>query len=71
MKYTVTKPYQLGIQDTVANRVYQAFERLQMAWYTVNMRRQPDAPLDEVSITELKAAEEEWLVAHTEVCAIS
>lgn len=71
MKYTVKKQHQLGVEDIIANRVYQAFEKLQMAWYTVNMRRPTDEPLDEASITELKAAEEEWLVAHAEVCAIS
>ena len=71
MKYAVKKPYQLGVQDIVTSRVYQAFEKLQMAWYTVNMRRPTDAPLDEVSITEIKAVEEEWLAAYAKVCAIS
>ena len=63
------KQYHFGAQDAVANRVYQAFERLQMAWYSVNARRPVNAQLDEAAVTELKAAEEEWLEARAAVCA--
>ena len=50
-------------QDVIANRVYQAFERLQIAWYAVNARSSANgAPqVDEAAIRELNAAEEEWL----------
>jgi len=52
-------------QNVAANRVYQAFERLQIAWYTVNARRPAggSSQFDEDAIKELNAAEEEWLAA--------
>ena len=65
----IKKPYHYGAQDAAANRVFQAFERLQIAWYTVNARRpvHGDSQLDESAVTELKAAEEEWFAARTAV----
>lgn len=63
--------YQFGAQDAIANRVYQAFERLQLAWYTANARHPANETpqLDEAASVELKAAEEEWLAARAAVCA--
>ena len=60
---TMNKKYHHIGQDAVANRVYQAFERLQIAWYALNARSSVDgAPQgDEAAIRELNAAEEEWL----------
>ena len=56
-------------QDVAANRVYQAFERLQIAWYTVNARRTAGGSpqFDEAALSELNAAEEEWLEARAAV----
>lgn len=55
--------------DAAANRVYQAYERLQIAWYTVNAHRPADgaAQFDQAALNELEAAEEEWLAARAEV----
>jgi hypothetical protein len=59
----INNQYHYIAQDAVANRVYQAFERLQIAWYALNARSSVDgAPQgDEAAIRELNAAEEEWL----------
>lgn len=55
--------------DAAANRAYQAFERLQIAWYTVNIRRPANgaSQFDEAAINELNAAEEEWLIAREQL----
>ena len=60
---TMNKHYHYITQDAVANRGYQAFEELQIAWYAVNARKAAHgAPqVDEAAIRELNAAEEEWL----------
>ena len=58
----MNKNCHLIAQDAVANRVYQAFERLQIAWYAANARQ-----VDEAAIRELNAAEEEWLAARDSV----
>jgi hypothetical protein len=62
---TMNKRYHHIAQDAVANRVYQAFERLQLAWYAVNARNSANAngvpQVDEAAIREVNAAEEEWL----------
>lgn len=63
MNATMKKQNQFDALDAFANRVYQAFERLQMARYSVN------GQLDETAITELQDAEEEWLEARASVCA--
>ena len=66
---TINKQYHYIAQDAVANRVYQAFERLQIAWYAVNARKAAHgAPqVDEAAIRELNAAEEEWLAVRDSV----
>ena len=66
---TMNKNYHHIAQDAVANRVYQAFERLQIAWYAVNARNCANGTLqvDEAAIRELNAAEEEWLAARDSV----
>ena len=66
---TMNKNYHHIAQDAVANRVYQAFERLQIAWYAVNARSSANgAPqVDEAAIRELNAAEEEWLAVRDSV----
>lgn len=65
----IKKQYHQVAQDAAANRVYQAFERLQFAWYTVNTRRPANGTpqLDEAAIIEIKAAEEEWHAARESV----
>ena len=62
---SIKEQHQQIAQDYAANRVYQAFERLQIAWYSVNARRPANGPaqFDEAAISELEAAEEEWLAA--------
>lgn len=52
-------------QDAAASRVYQAYERLQLAWYTVNAQRPANGStqFDQEAINELEAAEQEWLMA--------
>ena len=65
---TVNKKSSFGVQDAAANRVYQAFERLQLAWYTVNNARRSvngTVQYDNAAIVELEAAEEEWLAARS------
>ena len=66
---TMNKKYHHIAQDAVANRVYQAFERLQLAWYAVNARNAGNgAPqVDEAAMRELNAAEEEWLAVRDSV----
>jgi len=68
---TMNKNYHHIAQDAVANRVYQAFERLQLAWYAVNARNTNTAngapQIDEVAMRELNAAEEEWLAVRDSV----
>jgi len=66
---SIKKQYHHIAQDSAANRVYQAFERLQIAWYTVNARSPANGvpQLDEAAMTELNAAEEEWLAARESV----
>ena len=67
---TINKQYHHITQDVVANRVYQAFERLQIAWYAVNARNSTNngAPqVDEAALRELNAAEEEWLAVRESV----
>ena len=68
MVSTKNQYYQMA-QDVAANRVHQAFERLQIAWYTVNARNSANgaSQLDEAAIKELDAAEEEWLAARESV----
>jgi len=65
----MNKKYHHIAQDAVANRVYQAFERLQIAWYAVNARNAVNgAPqVDEAAMKELNAAEEEWLAVRDSV----
>ena len=65
----VRAQYRHFAQDAVANRVYQAFERLQFAWYTLSARRSDNNPsqFDEAAVIELKAAEEEWSAARSAV----
>jgi hypothetical protein len=60
---SVKKQYHQVGRDDAANRVYQAFERLQFAWYIVNTRRPANGEPrhDDAAILELNAAEEEWL----------
>ena len=62
---SLKKQFVTDTQDDAANRAYQAFDRLQLAWYTVNARRPAgDAShFDEAAVKELNAAEEEWLAA--------
>ena len=65
---TVKKKSSFGAQDAAANRVYQAFERLQLAWYTVNNARHSvngTVQYDNAAIVELEAAEEEWLAVRS------
>jgi hypothetical protein len=66
---TINKKYHHIAHDAVANRVYQAFERLQLAWYAVNARNAANgAPqVDEAAMRELNAAEEEWLAVRDSV----
>ena len=61
----MNKHYRHDARDAAAHRVYQAFERLQFAWYSVNARRPAGNPqhLDEAALHELDAAEAEWLEA--------
>ena len=66
---TMNNKYHHIAQDAFANRVYQAFERLQIAWYTVNATNSANGALqvDEDAIRELNAAEEEWLAVRDSV----
>jgi len=61
----VKDKYRLIAQDATASRVYQAYERLQLAWYMANARRSANGStqLDQNLINELEAAEQEWLAA--------
>jgi hypothetical protein len=57
--------YRQIAQDTAASRVYQAYERLQRAWYMVNAQRPANGStqFNQEAINELEAAEQEWLMA--------
>jgi cell fate (sporulation/competence/biofilm development) regulator YlbF (YheA/YmcA/DUF963 family) len=61
------KQYQQTAQDAAAHRVYQAFERLQIAWYTINAQRSANgvSQFDQAAMSELEAAEQEWLAARS------
>ena len=62
---SLKKQYNQIAENSAANRVYQAFERLQIAWYTVNALRPANGSpqFDEAAIIELEDAEREWLAA--------
>jgi len=66
---SIKRQYRLIAEDSAASRVYQAFERLQIAWYTISARSPAkEAPqLDATAMRELNAAEEEWLAARESV----
>ena len=69
---SMKRQHYISAQEATANRVYQAFERLQIAWYTVNAQRSMNGSsqfdqFDEAAIKELEAAEEEWLAARAAV----
>jgi hypothetical protein len=65
---TIKKQHHQFAHDVAANRVYQAFERLQFARYNVNTRRSAKGEShDEAAIMELKAAEDDWHAAHESV----
>ena len=62
------QPHHAG-QDAVEDRVDQAFERLQIAWRTVQARRAANGITqfdDAAAMNELDAAEAEWLAVRAE-----
>lgn len=52
-------------QDTAVDRENRAFDRLEKAWEAVRAQRSVNVTtrLDEAALSELDAAEEEWLAA--------
>jgi hypothetical protein len=64
------QPHHIG-QDTAVERVAQAFERLQIAWRTVQARRAAGGltQFDAAAMNELDAAEAEWLSARAEAAS--
>jgi hypothetical protein len=59
----------LVAQDSEADRVEKAFERLQTAWRAVRARITPSGTVqaDEAIMKELDSAEQEWLAARGNV----
>ena len=56
-------------QSTEVDRVEEAFEKLQIAWRAVRARIYPNGRLqvDEATLKELDAAEQEWLAVRPNV----
>ena len=57
------------VQGTEVDRVEEAFEKLQITWRAVRTRIYPNGRLlvDEATLKELDAAEQEWLAVRPNV----
>ena len=64
---SVKEPHPAIALDAAVDRMKLAFERLQVAWEAIRARRSANGKMqiDEATMIELDAAEEEWLTARS------